>query len=126
MSNLPPGVTLNMIPGNRPEDEAEERFWEALWTALEVEVGAEFLENPRTEKVVNWVRDHVWKQAFEEGRTEAGLDQFYRTDDLLTALTDRGILTPADLDAAFKRAEQAAVAGVLDHALNSGDGTYRP
>ena len=30
MSNLPPGINENMIPGNRPEDEAEEAFWEIL------------------------------------------------------------------------------------------------
>src|SRR6266496_2084948 len=30
MSNLPPGVNANMIPGNRPEDLEEEAFWEIL------------------------------------------------------------------------------------------------
>lgn len=30
MSNLPPGVSENDIPGNRPEDVAEERFWTQL------------------------------------------------------------------------------------------------
>ena len=30
MSNFPPGVTVNMIPGNRPEDEAWERWVESL------------------------------------------------------------------------------------------------
>jgi hypothetical protein len=29
-SNLPPGVSTNMIPGNRPEDEAEENFWDTF------------------------------------------------------------------------------------------------
>jgi hypothetical protein len=36
-SNLPPGVTENMIPGNRPEDMAEEAFWEALYDGLTTE-----------------------------------------------------------------------------------------
>ena len=27
--NLPPGVTEGMIPGNRPEDEAWERYWDS-------------------------------------------------------------------------------------------------
>jgi hypothetical protein len=31
-SNLPPGVTTSMIPGNRPEDLDEEAFWEAFAT----------------------------------------------------------------------------------------------
>jgi hypothetical protein len=29
-SNLPPGVTESMIPGNRPEDEGWERFHEQI------------------------------------------------------------------------------------------------
>lgn len=29
-SNLPPGVSESMIPGNRPEDEWYERFWDAI------------------------------------------------------------------------------------------------
>src|SRR6266566_905655 len=28
--NLPPGVSVNDIPGNRPEDIAEELFWEEV------------------------------------------------------------------------------------------------
>lgn len=32
--NLPPGVTDGMIPGNRPEDAAQERFMEKLGEAL--------------------------------------------------------------------------------------------
>lgn len=28
--NLPPGCEVHHIPGNRPEDEAEDAFWEAL------------------------------------------------------------------------------------------------
>jgi hypothetical protein len=32
--NMPPGVTTNMIPGNRPEDIEEERFWETLYEGL--------------------------------------------------------------------------------------------
>jgi len=31
-SNLPPGVSENMIPGNRPEDAAYEKFWDELYT----------------------------------------------------------------------------------------------
>jgi len=30
MSNLPPGVSESMIPGNRPEDIAYEKFWDEL------------------------------------------------------------------------------------------------
>ncbi len=33
-SNLPPGVSANMIPGNRPEDEEDEEFWEAFHSRI--------------------------------------------------------------------------------------------
>lgn len=36
-SNLPPGVSEHMIPGNRPEDMLEEAFWEELGNKLEQE-----------------------------------------------------------------------------------------
>jgi hypothetical protein len=36
-SNLPPGVTESMIPGNRPEDLANEEFWTALETRFKAE-----------------------------------------------------------------------------------------
>lgn len=31
MSNLPPGVSINDIPGNRPEDIEYERKWDRLY-----------------------------------------------------------------------------------------------
>jgi hypothetical protein len=36
-SNLPPGVTVSMLPGNRPEDIARETAEEKLLDALSVE-----------------------------------------------------------------------------------------
>jgi hypothetical protein len=36
-SNLPPGVTVSMIPGNRPEDMAREAAEEILLDVLSVE-----------------------------------------------------------------------------------------
>lgn len=34
-SNLPPGVTEDMLPGNRPEDD----WWEQTWDRVMAEVG---------------------------------------------------------------------------------------
>lgn len=33
--NLPPGCSISDIPGNRPEDEAEEALYDAIYTALD-------------------------------------------------------------------------------------------
>jgi hypothetical protein len=37
MSNLPPGVSESDLPGNRPEDEEEEHFFEELYSKFEKE-----------------------------------------------------------------------------------------
>lgn len=37
LSNLPPGVTVNMIPGCRPEDEAYEHWVEEVFYYLDTE-----------------------------------------------------------------------------------------
>lgn len=43
MSNLPPGVSESMIPGNRPEDEAEDAFFDELEARLKTSLGADHL-----------------------------------------------------------------------------------
>lgn len=35
MSNLPPGVSVNDIPGNRPEDELYEQMWNTFYKLWE-------------------------------------------------------------------------------------------
>lgn len=47
MSNLPPGVTPSMIPGNRPEDEYWTRVYEGVFEDLPAEFDA-LLENMQT------------------------------------------------------------------------------
>ena len=46
LSNLPPGVTDDMIPGNRPEDEAWEKLFETIGASgLTADEAAEFLKS---------------------------------------------------------------------------------
>lgn len=84
MSNLPPGVTESMIPGNRPEDIAEERFWEELWDYIATnfpDVDADtWIENDTHTKIIDYVRNKVWMQAFDEGRAEAELARLYENE----------------------------------------------
>lgn len=42
--NLPPGVNVNDIPGNRPEDEAYEVFWEKLDEEFQSRYGKKAIE----------------------------------------------------------------------------------
>lgn len=73
LSNLPPGVTESMIPGNRPEDEAEERFMEELYEhllgvaeshqrdALAVRID-ELMAEPLVERAIEFAREWGYRQ----------------------------------------------------------------
>lgn len=50
MSNLPPGVSVGMIPGNRPEDEA----WEKFLTAFDAECEKQKVEIPEECYDAHW------------------------------------------------------------------------
>jgi len=71
--NMPPGVTTNMIPGNRPEDLAEEEFWDKLTGKLMEELKMEELEDfdPFTEKAIEIARDLGYQRGFNEGSADA-------------------------------------------------------
>ena len=70
-SNLPPGVTDGMIPGNRPEDAEEERICEAI-TVL---IGPDSLG----EDALRRIEDHdLWwclLIAYEYGKAQAEGDK---------------------------------------------------
>jgi len=55
-SNLPPGVTTNMIPGNRPEDTAWERLRDALEEASVHELRTK-LSDERAKVLDGWLDD---------------------------------------------------------------------
>ena len=74
-SNLPPGVSVNMIPGNRPEDIAEEAYWDHLieWTEKQkLNLPPDWYGDPGNPIVllVEHVREEALQQGFEEGRAE--------------------------------------------------------
>ena len=77
--NLPPGVSVSMIPGNRPEDMEEEAFWELLLEKLEEECGkrsivnrADFPESDQLAQLaIELARDIGYQRGYNEGHTEA-------------------------------------------------------
>jgi hypothetical protein len=95
--DLPPGVSENMIPGNRPEDEAEERFW----NVLEAKLAEEPFSTPeRVEKMlshniafraVEIARDIGYEQGMQDGRAEEQMAQASEQADAPVSLA----LTPA-------------------------------
>jgi len=78
-SNLPPGVTTSMIPGNRPEDLKEEAFWEAFFEKAReqyVPFPEELGENPNfwLDKLITIARDLAYTEGINDGREDAQMD----------------------------------------------------
>lgn len=81
--NLPPGVTERMLPGNRPEDEAEEAWWEAFYDrSREVMADEEFERldsDGRLTRLIEIARDmghdEGRKAEREDARIEAAFAQ---------------------------------------------------
>jgi hypothetical protein len=82
-SNLPDGVTENMIPGNRPEDMAEDAFWDAYFEKLPAQVdnslekafGEFWAESDGFRDVVLLAREMGYEQGFSDGKDEAAMSQ---------------------------------------------------
>jgi hypothetical protein len=91
-SNLPPGVSVNMIPGNRPEDDAEERFWNQLYERLLAEghghrridflmdnvMCEESAASRLTRRAIELARDMGYELGVAEGRADEQLAQAAR------------------------------------------------
>lgn len=80
-SDMPPGVNVNDIPGNRPEDEAEERFWDALLTNLQYEGfdTAELdalIDRRIVRRAIQVAQLYGYGQGHSDGYAEAEIDAF--------------------------------------------------
>jgi hypothetical protein len=67
--NMPPGVSVNDIPGNRPEDLAEEAWWEKLGEICP-DVPEEIWDDERVQKLVESARDLAYSTGYQEGRAD--------------------------------------------------------
>lgn len=63
MSNLPPGVTTSMIPGNRPEDARYERaleeFWNGVMPGIEAAYGGTVPSRAADDMAEAWAEAHM-------------------------------------------------------------------
>lgn len=70
--NLPPGVSVNDIPGNRPEDLAEEAWWEKLGE-LCPDVPEAIWDDEHVQKLVNVARDLAYAQGYGEATADRAM-----------------------------------------------------
>lgn len=75
--NMPPGVTTSMIPGNRPEDEAEERFWQTLEERCDAEELNSDVPDELT-RVIEIARDIGYDLGVIDARADAELAEAER------------------------------------------------
>lgn len=92
MSNLPPGVTDSMIPGNRPEDIEYDAFWEAVTNkAHELGLGEvwpdAWPEDERIIQLIDWISGEAYTKGYNAGLGDAQLEQLYKDE---TAGTNEG------------------------------------
>jgi len=68
-SNLPPGVTESMIPGNRPEDADDEAFFDKLLNLPGLDQGAvnAVAGNTALQEVIIAARDLGFEAGYNEG-----------------------------------------------------------
>jgi hypothetical protein len=72
-SNLPPGVTDSMIPGNRPEDAEEEAFWETLYADLTIERVDAIEADEFLKRIIVKARDLGYNHGYALGQTDQAL-----------------------------------------------------
>lgn len=102
--NMPPGVSVNDIPGNRPEDMREEAFWETLDEKMREkyprgynELMSIFADHDGFDEVVyayvNIARDLVSADAYAEGQQEAEMYHF----EIEQAIYEQELMTQEEL-----------------------------
>lgn len=74
LSNLPPGVTDNMIPGNRPEDQKQEAFLESFYEFEEGARKEHGTGDAYVEALAQWMWDGMGA-AYQEGYNQGQHDE---------------------------------------------------
>ena len=74
---MPPGVSVNDIPGNRPEDLAEEAWWEMLGEKCP-DVPESIWDDEHVQKLVESARDLAYSVGYGEGLAEGQMAEAAR------------------------------------------------
>lgn len=75
--NMPPGVSVSDIPGNRPEDLAEEAFWEKL-AEMCCDLPESIWDAPGVRTLVESARDLAWAAGYAEGQADEAMAEAAR------------------------------------------------
>jgi hypothetical protein len=73
MSNLPPGVTTSMLPGNTPEDQAAEELMDEIYTAIEL---AGYAPDEKSERLAASF-SKLMDTAYSDGYKTAQMDEAF-------------------------------------------------
>ena len=78
-SNLPPGVTPSMIPGNRPEDMEEEAFWQLFETKIdEAKVPVpKYGWDDAIQQAIIIARDLGYEKGYGDAKADAEMEATY-------------------------------------------------
>lgn len=87
-SNLPPGVTESMIPGNRPEDAAYEAFMEAVSTVVDAETWTAIEDNAQHLAAIDKARELGYEAGFGDAKAEAEIDEALNHDEHVETFLD--------------------------------------
>lgn len=103
--NMPPGVSVNDIPGNTPEDLKEEAFWEAVDSRMEeyfphlvpfINEAFNDQSKPLGDAIIKYAecaRLIEGQDAFDQGKLEAEMTQF----EIEQAIYEQGLMSEAEL-----------------------------
>lgn len=78
MSNLPPGVTESMIPGNRPEDIEYEKFWQDMEATNLLR--EEWVDDDNFINLIDWIITRVSQKSYQQGIDDAKLEVYYQDE----------------------------------------------
>jgi hypothetical protein len=71
--DLPPGVSLHHIPGNRPEDLEDEAFWEEMYKQFKehgVSIPDEIEDSEWFTRAIEVCRDMAFNRGYKQGQSD--------------------------------------------------------
>ncbi len=81
--NLPPGCSVRDIPGNRPEDEAQEALLDELYEQIAKHLGGASADEAVSGPLAEWYSTKIgeaYRMGYEQGISDERMAQEYNRD----------------------------------------------